>query len=430
MGRGRDDAMRVVHVVTAFPRDEGDVITPWLVEMIRRSRDRGIDANVLAPAYRGSGDHRVDGIPVRRFRYAPAAWETLTHDETAPDRVRRSVLHAALVPPYLAGGLAAAWSVGREAPDLVHVHWPVPHVLFGAATRAASDGRTALVCSYYAVEVNWVLHRMRWLRPFLRWSARTADAVTAISTSTAAALRDVSGREARIVPFAAALGEEAAAPPPGAGREPLAGSGPLRLLFVGRLVERKGVEVLIRALPRILEERDVVLTVVGEGERETDLRAAARGADVEDRVEFTGFVPREELSRRYASCDIFVLPAVVDRKGDTEGLGVVLLEALRHERPVVASRAGGIPDVVEDGRTGWLVPPGDAAALADRILQLVRRPEETRRVARQGRSIVEERFGWDRILDGVTATYREARDARRAAVPSAEVTREREDGAA
>lgn len=403
--------MRVVHVATAFPRDEDDVITPWLVEMIRRCRARGIDAEVLAPAYRGSDDHRLQGIPVRRFRYAPAPWETLTHDETAPDRVRRSLLHAALVPGYLLGGTVAAAGVGREAPDVVHVHWPVPHALFGAAARAASGGRTALVCSYYAVEVNWVLHRMRWLRPFLRWSARTADAVTAISTSTARTLSEVAGHEPRIVPFAAAVGDEG--PAAAARREPLSGSGPLRLLFVGRLVERKGVEVLVEALPRILEERDAVLTVVGEGGREAAIRAAARRCGVEDRVELTGYVADEELSRRYASCDIFVLPAVVDRKGDTEGLGVVLLEALRHERPVVASRVGGIPDIVEEGRTGWLVPPRDAAALAGRILQLARRPGEARRVAREGREIVEERFGWDGILEGLEEIYAEALDARR-----------------
>lgn len=405
--------MRVAHVVTAFPRDEDDVITPWMVELIRRSRARGIEAEVLAPAYRGSGDQRVHGIPVRRFRYAPASWETLTHEETAPDRVRRSLLHAARVPLYLAGGGLAAWRLGREAPEVVHVHWPVPHALFGALARAASGARTALVCSYYAVEVNWVLHRMPWLRPLLRWSVRTADAVTAISTSTAEAVRSVSGREARIVPFSAALGDGDAPDAEEGHREPLSDQGPLRLLFVGRLVERKGVEVLVRALPRVLEEREAVLTVVGQGERRDAIRTAARRAGVEDRVELTGFVPREELSRRYAWCDIFVLPAVVDRKGDTEGLGVVLLEALRHARPVVASEVGGIPDIVEEGRTGWLVRPGDPGELAERILSLARRPEEARRVARRGRAIVEERFGWDRILDGLVSAYRDAREARR-----------------
>jgi glycosyltransferase involved in cell wall biosynthesis len=423
--------MRVVHVVTAFPRDPGDVITPWMVELVRRSRDRGLEAEVLAPAYRGSTDHALGEIPVRRFRYAPAPLETLTHDETTPDRLRRSPAHAALVPPYLAGGALAAWRLGRERPDVIHVHWPMPHALIGAAGRAGSGGATALVCSYYAVEVNWVTNRLPWLRPFLRWTARTADAVTAISTSTAASVRDVAGRDPVVIPFAAAVGDGGgaggrdAAPGTNGGdgeagrRTPLAGDGPLELLFVGRLVERKGVEVLVRALARVVRHREARLTVVGEGSWEPRIRDAVEKAGVGDRVRFTGHVPEDELSRRYRTCDIFVLPAVVDRKGDTEGLGVVLLEALRFERPVIASRVGGIPDIVEDGRTGWLVPPRDPDALAEAVLRVAARPGESRRVAREGRRIVARRFSWDRILDDLERCYRGARRRRRAAGASA-----------
>ncbi len=422
--------MRVVHVVTAFPRRPGDVITPWMVELVRRSRERGIEAEVLAPAYRGGGAVEVEGIPVRRFRYAPAAWETLTHDETVPDRIRRSPVQAALVPLYLAGGCRAGAIVGRERPDVVHVHWPMPHALIGAAARRASGGRSALVCSFYSVELTWVSRRMRWLLPFLRWSASTADAVTAISRSTAAMVRDISGVEPTVVPFAAAVGagDEAGSAP----REPFSGGTrePIRILFVGRLVERKGVDVLVRALPEILATRPARLTVVGEGEWETRIRDAAREAGVEESVQFTGYVTSEELSRLYRTADVFVLPAVVDRKGDTEGLGVVLLEAMRHGRPVVASHVGGIPDIVEHGRSGWLVSPGDAGALARTILGLASDPEAARRIAAAGRRRAAEDFSWERILHDLDRVYAEARSRRRTGVPGGQrsAEAERSDG--
>jgi phosphatidylinositol alpha-1,6-mannosyltransferase len=413
--------MKVLHVVTAFPRGAGDIITPWMVELVRRSRARGIEAEVLAPAYRGGGAREVEGIPVHRFRYAPARWETLTHDETVPDRIRRSPFHAALVPLYLVGGCLAAWRLGRGRPDLVHVHWPVPHALFGAAARRASGARTALVCSFYSVEINWVSRRLRWLLPLLRWSARTADAVTAISSSTARLVRDTTGVEASVVPFAAAVADEGLGAEGGETRSPLsAGPGePVELLFVGRLVERKGVEVLVRALPSLLRERPVRLTIVGEGEWEPVIRAAIRDAGVEDRVRLTGYVSRDELTTLYGTSDILVLPAVVDRKGDTEGLGVVLLEALRRGRPVVASRVGGIPDIVEHGQTGWLVPPGDSEALAATILGVVRDPEEARRVADRGRRRAQEDFSWERVLDRLGDVYARAVAHRRAGGPSA-----------
>jgi glycosyltransferase involved in cell wall biosynthesis len=398
--------MTVVHVVTAFPRHPGDVITPWMVELVRRSRERGLDARVLAPSYRGDGALEVEGIPVRRFRYAPAPWETLTHDETVPDRIRRSPAFAGLVPLYLLGGSVASLGVGRERPDIVHVHWPMPHALFGAAARWASGRRSALVCSFYSVELTWVSRRMRWLLPFLRWSARTADQVTAISHPTANLVREITGVEARVVPFAAAVGDGSARDE-GEARPPLSGGpgAPLELLFVGRLVERKGVEVLIRALPAILRRRPAHLTVVGEGEWEPVIREAIREAGVEERVRLTGYVSRVTLSRLYRRADLFVLPAVVDRKGDTEGLGVVLLEAMRQGRPVLASRVGGIPDIVVHDRSGWLVPPGDPEALAEAVLRAAADPDRTRAVAREGRRRAVEDFSWDRVLGGLEDAY-------------------------
>lgn len=418
--------MRVVHVATAFPRHDADPITPWLVRLLRELGARGVEAEVLAPAYRGGGAGRVAGIPIHRFRYAPAAWETLSHDQTVPDRLRASPARAALLPGYLAGGLLAAARLGRERPDVVHVHWPVPHALFGAALRAASGGRTAVVCSYYSVELNWIEHDLPWLRPFLRWSARTADGVTAISTATAARVRALAGRAARTIPFAAAVGSDRGASaleggagadregedPARPGRRPLEDE-ELRLLFVGRLVERKGVHILVEALARIVEHRPARLTVVGEGSWEERIRAKAEACGVASRVRLTGFVPEAELRRLYASCDIFVLPAVVDAKGDTEGLGVVLLEALRFGRPVIASDVGGIPDIVRPGRSGWLVPPGDPEALARSVLEVAADPGTARRRGEEGRRWAERRFSWDRIVGDVIEAYREAVVARR-----------------
>lgn len=417
--------MRVVHIATAFPRHEEDPITPWLVRLLGELRERDVAAEALAPAYRGRDSGRVAGIPVQRFRYAPAAWETLSHDQTVPDRLRSSPAHAALLPGYLAGGILAAGRLGRERPDVVHVHWPVPHALFGSALRLASGGRTAMVCSYYSVELSWVEHDLPWLRPFLRWSVRSADAVTAISTFTAGRVRELADRPVRVVPFAAALDAEEGGEGESGGRgeaarqwtEPLGGP-EIHLLFVGRLVERKGVHVLVEALPRILEERPARLTVVGEGTWERRIRELAEARGVGSRVHLTGFVPREELHRLYATCDVFVLPAVVDARGDSEGLGVVLLEALRFGRPVVASRTGGIPDIVHPGTSGWLVPPGDPEALARTILEVAADPEAARRRAEEGRRWAARRFSWSRICGELIEVYREAVGRRSADRPA------------
>ena len=408
--------MRVVHVVTAFPRHDGDVITPWLGRLLLGLRDRGVDVGVLAPAYRGGGATEWRGIPVRRFRYAPARLETLTHDETVPDRVRSRPAYLALLPAYLVGGSAASIRMGgSEPPDVVHVHWPAPHAWFGSLVRAASGGRTAVLSSYYSVEIRWIERRLPWAVPLLRWSVETSDAVTAISSATAAAVGRYTGREVPVIPFSAAVSEDASGPvaAPAARAQGSAAAGAIRLLFVGRLVERKGVHILLRALARVRERVEATLTVIGEGPEAAALRAEAVRVGVGGAARFAGRVAEEELSRAYRTSDLFVLPAVVDAKGDTEGLGVVLLEALEFGLPVIASNSGGIPDIVRHRETGLLVPPGDAAALAAAILETVQDPVESAARTRRGRDHARRRFALGAVVDRLVEHYEGALAIRR-----------------
>jgi len=389
--------VRILYIVSAYPRYPGDVITPWLGETIRRLGDAGVEVEVLAPAYRGGGATVVDGVRVHRFRYAPAAWERLTHEQTAPDRVRERPWYLALVPAYVAAGCRSAARLVRcRRFDAVHVFWPVPHALLGrAAQRAAA---LPLVLTFFGVELTWTRRHLPWVRPWLRRWVRQAQAVTAISSYTAEELRRLDPAiQPVIVPFGAAVAGEALPP------RPRRGPGPFRVLFVGRLVERKGVHRLVEAAVRW--PSDVVVEVVGEGPERPRLEALAQALRVAERVRFLGQVTAEELRRRYAEADVFVLPAVVDAKGDTEGLGVVLLEALAAGLPVVASAAGGIRDIVEHERTGLLVPPDDADALAAAVERVRRDPETAARWVACGQARIRDRFAWPRIVERLVHLY-------------------------
>jgi glycosyltransferase involved in cell wall biosynthesis len=391
--------VKVLYIVTAYDRRPGDGITPWLVETIHRLDTAGVVVEVLAPSYRGLGSGRLEGVMVHRFRYAPARLETLTHDQTAPDRVREQPAYLGLLPGYAVAGAAAAARVGgRGGFDVVHVHWPLPQAILGWAARRAAS--VPLICSFYGVELTFArTGRVPFMMPFLRRAIRTADAVTAISRYTEGLVREVYDRPVDLIPFGATTPIPASLPP-------LPSAPPLRLLFVGRLVERKGVRFLLEAMAMARSAGvDVVADVVGQGPIRPQLEDLAQGFGLGSAVRFRGFIPDDELVRSYVDCHALVLPAVVDEKGDVEGLGVVLIEALAHGRGVIASAAGGITDIVQHDRTGWLVPPGDAPALAEAIQTLARDPDRLRRLGRAGRAHVEERFSWAAVIDRLTTLY-------------------------
>ncbi|HET6638609.1 MAG TPA: glycosyltransferase family 4 protein [Gemmatimonadota bacterium] len=391
--------MRILHVVTAWPRDPEDVITPWLVTLAEKQAERGYDIDVLAPSWRGLGDQRGAGHTVRRFRYAPGRWERLTHEETVPDRLQRHPAYLALVPGYLGAGAAAAWRLGRKRDyDVVHVHWAVPHGLAGwAAARAA---RAVLVTTFYGAEIRWAERRFPPARAFLRWYCRRSRLV-AISESTRAMIAPYAGgRPVTVVPYGVPLPEDEG----DLRAEP---TGPPRILFVGRLVARKGVDRLLQALATIAD-REWRLEIVGFGPERDPLERRAAELGLSGRVEFLGRIANDALVAAYRRATCFVLPATLDERADTEGLGVVLLEAMSYGVPVIATRRGGIVDIVEDGGTGVLVED-EPAELARAVASILDDPQRGRALGRAGRASVRERFGWDSIVDRLDAVYRAER---------------------
>jgi glycosyltransferase involved in cell wall biosynthesis len=183
-------------------------------------------------------------------------------------------------------------------------------------------------------------------------------------------------------------------------------------LFVGRLTPHKGVDRLIQALPDGAD-----LTVVGSGGHDPRrpernypslLRRLAHGRQ----VRFVGPVPDAELPLLYRRAAVFVLPSVARTCygrdiAISELLGLSLLEAMASGTPVVASRIGGLPEVVRDGETGFLVPPGDVAELRDRIGRLLGDRALAARMGEQARTDVLERFTWTACADRCLAAYQE-----------------------
>jgi glycosyltransferase involved in cell wall biosynthesis len=172
------------------------------------------------------------------------------------------------------------------------------------------------------------------------------------------------------------------------------------LAIIGLLKERKGHEILFQALPGVIREFPRTrLLVVGEGELRPRLEALTQQLGIANNVSFLGF--RDDIGLLMGVVDAVVLPSA------NEGFGYVLAEAMSLGRAVVSTNVSSIPEVVQQGDTGLLVPPGNAAALEEALLDLARHPEKARRMGQAGRERVERLFGLERMIDEVEVFFEE-----------------------
>lgn len=289
-------------------------------------------------------------------------------------------------------------------PDVVHLHTSHAHALGGLAVWLAGRPRPAVVVSR---RVDFSIYR----RSFLRlngWKYRHGlDRIVCVSEAirqvlltdglaperlcvVRSAIDPSRVRDARPVDVRARLGLPADAPV---------------VLAVGALVGHKGHAHLVAALPALRAVvRGVRVVVAGEGPLRDALTSQAAALGVADALVLAGQV--EDLPGWFHGVDLFVMPST------QEGLGTSVLDAMAAGLAVVASRAGGLPETIVDGVHGLLVPPGDPAALASALADLLRDPLRRARLGAAGRERVDAAFSVDRLVEETLAVYRSLRGLR------------------
>ncbi len=445
--------MKVLVIGSVYPRFQEDAEVPWLRTSIAHLKKAGIEIQVLAPAYKGLKSHDIDGTHVNRFRYAPAAWEILTHEEGAPSKMASKPWLQLLAIPYIINGFFQCLRICRKwRPDVIHAHWPFPHAYI--ALGAAKLFRIPLVLNFHGAELL-LIRKKKWVKPLLKFAIRQAQAIFANSSFTAGKIKALRNVNVEWSPYGTTLetsrlqGEcrngkficryDRTAAPDAEGvkderREtkaqlpvPHPVNGKFKILFVGRHIERKGICYLIEAAKYLTRDK-FEIRIVGVGDLTEQLKAQAKamqsvilnpgtesginsseGSGQENQpadIIFTGKLSPEDLANEYRTANVFTLPAIVDHKGDTEGLGVVLIEAMELGLPIIASNVGGIPDVVVDGESGILVPEKDPVALAEAFKRLEANPTLIQKLLAGARNRIEECFTWDGIIERQVEVYK------------------------
>lgn len=392
---------RALVITSTYPRHEGDYAVPWMREIHRRLVSQGHKITVLAPSYMGLRSHTLDGIEVKRFRYAPAFIERLTHEDGATYKIRKAYMQLLAIPYIIMGCLTAGWLALRGNYDVIHVHWPFPHGIMGQVARWFS-GKPLVIMSHGA-EFS-LARRKKWIVPFLKQSLKAADLRIANSSDTARKVKEYSEKHCHVLPYGTTVSAADCAAE--------TNSTP-RVLFTGRLIERKGLIYLLKAIPLILEKGPAEFVITGDGDQRKQLEEMCHQMGLDNHVNFLGFVSKEELATEYARCDVWVNPGIIDSWGDAEGLGIGSIEAYSYFKPVVASNVGGIPDTIRDGETGFLVPQKDPVALANAITDLLNDPAKRRRFGQAGFRFAKDTFSWSRIIRELERLYSTAPLARR-----------------
>lgn len=397
----------VVMVTSSYPRFPGDAVGTFMEPIAHGVAARGHEVHVVAPWHPLiARDRREGAVHFHFYRYAPHPQLNVFGYAGA---LRADVAlkgSALLATPFaLTAGLLAARRVAREhAATVMHGQWVVP----GGATAWAARADLPLVVSLHGSDV-YVAERHAAARFVARRVFAAAGWVTACSDDLLQRARRLGAAAAtsEVVPygvdarhFAPDAGARAALRARfGLAEEPI-------VVAVGRMVRKKGFTYLIDAVARLTASgRHLRLVLAGGGDLESALRAQAKANGAAPFVTFAGTLSHHEIPQLFAGADIVVVPSIRDDDGNVDGLPNVVLEALVSGTPVVATPAGGIGQVVEDGQTGVLVPERDAAALAEALERLLDRPGERQALGQRARVHVADRFGWDRVAARFEAAY-------------------------
>jgi glycosyltransferase involved in cell wall biosynthesis len=294
------------------------------------------------------------------------------------------------------------------------VHGVYAQGMFAWGVRRAAEWGVPLVANPQGLEefkVSDPLKRLAYA-PFRRWvraGCRAADRVIATDaamTSDVARILHMDPRRVVVIPNGIDVEHvrglaSAAALPTLSERWPAVASDGFRGISVGRLEANKGFDVLLHALAGVGAEMPPAWSwfIAGDGSQRAALERMSNSLGLSQNVFFAGSLSDEHLHTLFSACDLFAHATLY------EGSSLVTLEAMAHGLPVVASAVGGIPDKVEQGRSGFLVSPGNPDELGKRIAWLAQRPEERARMGKRSADIVLERFSLDRLAAMTKALF-------------------------
>ena len=379
---------RLLILTSTFPRWEDDEDPPFVFELCDRLKTE-YHIHVLAPHFPGAlKEEDFTGIHVKRFRYFFDPLERLAYHGGILAKLKKNPFQYALLPFFFMGELYALIKMLRHHRfHLIHAHWLIPQGLVAVLACYLTGSKIPLLCTSHGGDLfglqGIIMNRIK------RWVILKSQALTVVSRNMIEAVERLGAphKKSCVIPMGVDL------------KTRFVPSETMRindnLLFVGRLVEKKGLHYLIHALPLILTRHpQITLRIAGDGPEKNNLKRVCEKLGINANVRFLGAVKNERLPALYQTSGVLVFPSVIADDGDQEGFGLVLVEALGCECPAIVTDLPAMQDIIEDGKTGLVVPQKNIRKLAEKVILLLDDQKLRESLGREGRRYVLRNFDW------------------------------------
>jgi glycosyltransferase involved in cell wall biosynthesis len=403
--------MNILALTSSYPRYDGDPTAPFIESITKHVAALGHSVHLVLPENAAWDRPAVEGrVTYHPYRYSPRrSWTPWGYSEALDQgvRIRRGLY--ALAPLVALSGIRTARRVlARERFDVVHAHWVIPN---GAiAAHAARSHSLPLVVSLHGADVT-VAERLRPIGSVARSTFTRASAVTAPSIDLLERARSLGAREPlELVPYGADVAALAADKEEVEALRARLGLPRDRIVVtgIGRFVTKKGFSYLVDAFVRAREIRDdLELVFAGDGDLRVELETQVAALDATAHVTFAGMADRATIPAHLGLADMVVVPSI-RTDGHVDGLPNVALEAMAAGKPLIATRVGGLPDLVRDGKNGLLVAEQDPAALSSAILALAGDPELRARLGAAARDEIRAERSWETVARRFVEIYERA----------------------
>lgn len=403
--------MRICVFTQVFPL----LSESFVLDHVLAMRERGHEVDVVAEKKEGTSEQwdrlmqsssgqlfYTGAVPIRApSRLFEAARIASSLARKDPTRALRAVDVGSYGREALTMRILFGTSLAPQRPyDVIHCHFG-PNGVKGLALRDMGLLAGPLVTQFHGHDVSSYVNKRLGLASYKRLF-RKGDLFLGVSQRMCAQLEQLGADPARIRLQRCAVDTRKLRP---VARENESG-GPLQVISIARFVEKKGLEYGIRAVVRAARRgADVRYRIVGGGPLETELRQLVESEKASPFIELLGPKSHDEALRLLGEADVLLAPSVTAANGDQEGVPVAIMEAMALGLPVIGTRHAGIPEVIEDGMTGYLVPERDERAMAEAIVRLAGEADLGKRMGIAGRRLAESKLDRELLYDRLEREY-------------------------